>query len=105
VKEDRSSCLDATVYAVITPRRFGRVGEKGTPSISVLIDGEFRVLIDTGSNITILQPGKSQSEVRLTDMQSYGVTGKILDVKGRQAVSFVLGKREFNYQFLVCCPH
>jgi hypothetical protein len=35
-------------------------------------------------------------------MRPYGVTGKTLDVKGRQSASFVLGEREFNHQFLVC---
>ena len=35
-------------------------------------------------------------------MRPYGVTGETLDVKGRQAVSFVLGGREFNHQFVVC---
>ena len=35
-------------------------------------------------------------------MRPYEVTGEILDVKGRQAVSFELGGREFNRQFLVC---
>ena len=39
---------------------------------------------------------------RLTDIRPYGVTGETLGVKGRQAVSFVLGGREFNHQFLVC---
>jgi len=69
----------------------------------VRIEGEVRVLIiDTGSNISILQRGVSKSEVRLNDMRPYGVTGETLDVKGRQAVSFVLGGREFNHQFLVC---
>jgi len=35
-------------------------------------------------------------------MRPYGVTGETLDVKGRQSVSFVLGGREFNNQFVVC---
>jgi len=77
--------------------------EHGTPSISLRIEGEDRVMIiDTGSNISIVQPGISKSEVRHTDMRPYGLTGETLDVKGCQAVSFVLGGREFNHQFLVC---
>jgi len=35
-------------------------------------------------------------------MRPYGVTGETQDVKGRHAVSFVLGGREFNHQSLVC---
>jgi len=77
--------------------------EHGTPSISLRIEREVRVLIiDTDSNISILQPGQSKSEVRLTDMRPYGVTGESLDFKGRLAVSFVLGGRKFNHQILVC---
>jgi hypothetical protein len=77
--------------------------EPGTPSISVRIEGVVRdLIVGTGSNISILQPGISKSELEFTDSRPYGVTGETLDVKGRQAVSFVLGGREFNHQFLVC---
>ena len=102
MKKDSSSRLEATVNAVIRPAVSVAL-EHGTPSISVRIEGKDRVMIiDTVSNISILQPGVAKSEVRHTDMRPYGVTGEILDVKGRQAVSFVLGGREFNHQFLVC---
>jgi len=60
------------------------------------------MIIDNGFTISIVQPGISKSKIRHTDMRPYGVTGEILDVKGRQAVSFVLGGREFNHRFLVC---
>jgi len=101
VKQDSSSRLEATVNAVVRPTVSVAL-EHGTPSISLRIEGEDRVMIDTVSNISIVQPGISKSEVRHTDMRPYGVTGETLDVKGRQAVSFVLGGREFNHQFLVC---
>jgi len=32
----------------------------------------------------------------------YGVTGEVLDIKGRQTVSFRLNGREFKHTFLVC---
>ena len=60
------------------------------------------MIIDTDSNISIVQPGISKSEIKHTDMRPYGVTGETLDVTGRQTVSFILGGREFNHQFLVC---
>ena len=102
MKEDSSSRLEATVNAVVRPAVSVAL-EHGTPSISVRIEGKVRVMIiDTGSNISIVQSGITKSEIRHTDMRPYGVTGENLDVKGRQAVSFVLGGRKFNYQFLVC---
>ena len=32
-------------------------------------------------------------------MRPFGVTGETLDVKGRQALSFLLGGREFHQTF------
>ena len=102
MKQGSSSRLEAIVNAVVRPAVSVAL-EHGNPSISLRIEREDRVtIIDTGSNISILQPGLSKSEIRQTDMRPYGVKGETLDVKGRQAVCFVLGGRKFNYQFLVC---
>jgi hypothetical protein len=77
--------------------------EHGTPFISVDIEGVSRSLIlDTSSNISILQPDVSQSDMRVTTEKPYGVTGETLDIKGQQSISFVLNGREFNHSFLVC---
>ena len=65
--------------------------EQGTPSISVDIEGVGRrLIVDTGSNISILQPGISRSAVEFTHVRPYGVTGEILDIKGQQTVSLVV---------------
>jgi hypothetical protein len=60
------------------------------------------LIVDTGSSVSILQPRVSSSEVKVTSLKPYGVTGEALDIKGRQAVSFELGGREYNHTFLVC---
>jgi hypothetical protein len=60
------------------------------------------LIVDTGSNISILQPGVSKSELKVSDSRPYGVTGEILHIKERQTVSFVLGGRKFSHQLLVC---
>jgi len=60
------------------------------------------LIIDTGSNVSILQPGVSRRDVRVTAMKPYGVSGEALDIKGQQLVSFVLGGRKFSHTFLVC---
>jgi UDP-N-acetylenolpyruvoylglucosamine reductase len=81
VKEDSSSRLEATVNAVIRPTVSVEL-ERGTPSVAVKIEGEERVMIiGTGSNTSILQPGISTSVIRHTDMRPYGVTGETLDVR------------------------
>jgi hypothetical protein len=67
------------------------------------IEGEQRKLIvDTGSNVSILQPRVSRMRISATPDRPYGVTGETLDVKGQQRVSFVLGGRRIGHEFLVC---
>jgi hypothetical protein len=62
--------------------------EHGAPTISVEIDGMSRSLIlDTGSTISILQPGMSRSDVHVTAVEPYGVIEDILDIRGRQLLS------------------
>jgi len=77
--------------------------EHDNPSISVEMEGVTRRLIlDTGSNVSILQPGVSKSDVRVTAVRPYGVTGKSLDIKGHQLVSFRCNGREIDHTFLMC---
>jgi len=77
--------------------------EHGTPSIKADIEGvERSLIIDTGSGVSILQPGVSNTSTRSTTLRPYGVTGENLYVKGRQTVSFGLGGRKLDHTFLVC---
>jgi hypothetical protein len=77
--------------------------EQGSPAVSIEIEGKTRrVILDTGSNVSILQPGVSRRDVRVTDTRPYGVTGAALDIRGQQHVSFVLGGKKFSHTFLVC---
>jgi len=78
------------------------LSELDTPTISVQIEGIARLLIlDTGSNVSIMQPGISTGDVRVTSVQPYGVTGETLDIRGQQFVSFTLEGREHKHQFLL----
>ena len=77
--------------------------EHDTPSISVNIERVARCLIlDTGPKVSIMQPGISGSAVEVTHIRPYGVTGKGLNIKGQQTVSFVVDGREFSHTFLLC---
>ena len=60
------------------------------------------LIIDTGSNVSILQPGISQSDMKHSPLRPFGVTGETLQVKGQQHVSFVLGESRLDHTFLVC---
>jgi len=76
------------------------VVEQDAPSVSMEIEGEQRSLfIETGSSISILQPGVSSSEVTTSGIKLYGVTREVLYVKGRQSISFTLGGQDFHYSF------
>ena len=60
------------------------------------------LVVDTGSNVSILQPGVSRSDIIDTDVKPYGVSGGTLEIHGKQRVYFVLAGRKFSYNFQVC---
>ena len=100
-KEDSSLHLDAPANAVTRPR-VSVLLEHGTPSISIEIEGRVRhLIIHTGSNVSILYPGISQSDTKYSPLRPFGVTGETLEVKGQQRVSFLLGECRFDHMFLV----
>jgi len=61
-----------------------------------------RLILDTGSNVSILQPGVSNREIQESPLKPFGVTGEALEVVGQQLVSFTLGGKGLNHTFLVC---
>ena len=102
VNDDSSFRLNVSENAVST-HTVPIILEHGTPTISADIEGMSRGLIlDTGSNISIMQPGISKSNVQVTTMEPYGVTEDTLDIKGQQTVSFRMNGRRFTHPFLVC---
>jgi len=57
--------------------------EQGTPTVRIELEGMQRnLIVDTGSNFSILQPGMSRRDVTETTTRPYGVTGEVLDIKG-----------------------
>jgi len=102
VKEDSSFRLNAPENAV-TKLTVPILLEHGTPTISAVIEGMSRSLIlGTGSNISIMQPGISISNVQVTTLEPYGVTGDVLDIRGQQSVTFLLNGSEFTHSILEC---
>ena len=77
--------------------------EQGTPTVRIELEGMQRnLIVDTGSNFSILQPGMSRRDVTETTTRPYGVTGEVLDIKGLQSVTLSLNGREITHAFLVC---
>ena len=77
--------------------------EQGTPSVMCQIEGRAkRLILDTGSNVSILQPGVSDCELQESPLKPFGVTGEALEVVGQQLVSFTLGGKGLRHTFLVC---
>jgi hypothetical protein len=76
--------------------------EHGTPFIWVGKGVRRSLILDTGSNVSILQPGVSKGDTSITTVKPYGVTGEALDIRGQQFVTFKLSGREFSHTFLVC---
>ena len=75
----------------------------GTHTISLQMEGVSKcVILDTGSNVSIHQPGVSSCDVRVTAQKPHGVTGDLLDIKGLQSASFSLNGRDYTHAFLVC---
>jgi hypothetical protein len=52
--------------------------------------------------MSIMQPGISTGDVRVTSAKPYDVTGKTFDIKRQQFISFTLEGREYRHPFLVC---
>ena len=79
------------------------VMEQGTPTVRIELEGIQRnLIVDTSSNVSILQPGMSRQDVIRTTTRPYVMTGEVLDIKELQSVTFTLNGRQFTHVFLVC---
>ena len=68
------------------------------PVLTLDIGGEeFLFMVDTGSMLSLIQPGISKVQVQLCDVQARGVTGTHLDILVEQEVEFILRN---NYDYM-----
>ena len=75
----------------------------GAPTIQATISGLHRTfIVDTGSSISLIQPGVCSNEVRPTNLSPFGVTGNELQITGAQEVELHLNGKKFRHQFRVC---
>ena len=76
--------------------------QRGTPTIRAIISGSQKTLIlDTGSSISLIQPGVSSNRIRATNVTSFGVTGDELSIKGKQDVELQITSRYYRRSFCV----
>jgi hypothetical protein len=73
------------------------------PVITVTIAGQERkLIIDTGSSISMIQPGVCSGRLKPTDVTPLGVTGDELQIKGELWVKLQIGNQLYHHQFCVC---
>jgi len=76
--------------------------EHCSPDIKANIEEvDISLIIDTVSEVSILEQGISNVNIRDTTLRPYGVTGETLEVKVRQTVSLGKVGRKFDHTFLV----
>ena len=64
---------------------------RGKPTVRVNIRGVSRgFIVDSGSSVSLIQPGIYRSEVRPSSTTSFGLTGDEIDILGEQDVQFSL---------------
>jgi hypothetical protein len=67
------------------------------PTISLVIEKKPKLLIiNTGSSLSILQPGVSRSNIGVTVIKLYCVTGENRDIQGQQRVTFILPEERLD---------
>jgi hypothetical protein len=61
-----------------------------------------RFVIDTGSTISLIQPGISRAKVAKTDIAPIGITGKVLPLQGEQEIEFTIAGKAVRQRVGVC---
>jgi len=78
----------------------------GAPVLRSIIEGRPRViLVDTGSSISLIQPGVSASNLNQAIVTPFGITGDELQVKGEQRVPITVNGKDFVHVFCVYYNH
>ena len=74
----------------------------GAPSVRAVIGHPHTVLVDTGSSISLIQPGVCTIEISRASVTPFGVTGDELRVKGEQRVIITINGETYTHEFCVC---
>jgi hypothetical protein len=73
------------------------------PIVRAVIEGRpCTILLDTGSSISLIQPGVSVSGMSRASATPFGMTGDELSVRGEQLVTFTINGETYSHEFCVC---
>jgi hypothetical protein len=73
------------------------------PLIRATVDGRPQILlIDTGSSVSLIQPGVCSSKLRHSNVTPYGVTRDELQLRGEQYVKFGVKGQTYSQRFCFC---
>jgi len=59
------------------------------------------VLVDSGASLSAMKPGISSSELQHTQTAAKGITGNKLKTTETQFITFRVGSKTFNHEFLI----
>jgi hypothetical protein len=75
----------------------------GAPKVTILLEGVVRrFVIDTGSTISLIQPGISRAKVAKTDIAPIASTGKVLPLQGEQEIECTIAGKVVRQRVGVC---
>jgi hypothetical protein len=75
----------------------------GAPTIQVnVLSGEKSFIIDTGSNVSLVQPGVSNNKMKAASVTPFRETGDDLEITGIQEIEFRCNSYNYCHQFYVC---
>jgi hypothetical protein len=75
----------------------------GAPVVRVRMSGHERnLIVDTGSSISLVQPGICSSKLHPANITPFGVTGDGLNILGEQLLTLEVGEWRYRHRFCVC---
>ena len=66
------------------------------------IEGKLHlVLVDSGASLSVMRPKVSNAELHPTQTAAKGITGNKLKITGNQVITFRVGSKTFEHEFLI----
>jgi hypothetical protein len=64
-----------------------------------ILSGEMSFIIDTGSNVSLVQPGVSNNKIKAASVTPFGVTNDDSEITGVQEIEFRCKSYNYCHQF------